>query len=69
MKYIVKESFKPLCCGNCFETGQILEVVRQTSKNRLSINAYELHKQKLILRGTHNVKCSTFYRCCEIKKE
>ena len=64
MLYIVKEPFKSLCCGNYFEIGQKLEVVRQTSKNRLTINAYEIFKGKEFVRGSHNVKRSTFMRCC-----
>ena len=66
MRYRVKESFKPRCCDNYFDIGQILEIVRQTSKNRLTVNAYEYHLVKgYFIRGSHNVKRSTFFRCCE----
>ena len=66
MKYKVKEPFKTLCCGNYFEVGQILEIYKQLSKNRLYINAYELIKGEQKIRGSHNVKRSTFFRCCEV---
>lgn len=61
-KYIVKEKFEPLCCGNKFFIGQILEIYAKPSKNRLYINAYEKDGK---LRGSHNVKRSTFFRCCD----
>ncbi len=64
MKYKVKESFKSLCCGNYFEIGNILGIIKQTSKNRLSIIQYELIQGEYRIRGCHNVKRSTFFRCC-----
>lgn len=59
MTYKVKDEFKPLCCPNVQKVGDILEILKQTSKNRLTIQNKTAHN------GCHNVKRSTFFRCCE----
>ena len=56
--YKVKIAFTPLCCPNVQCIGDVLKVLRQTSKNRLTI-------QGVYPNGCHNVKRSTFFRCCE----
>ena len=62
--------FHGMCCHNYFFKGQKLEIIRQTSKNRLTINAYEiLPNGKEIIRGSHNVKRSTFMQCCEVSND
>lgn len=58
MTHIVIIPFKALCCGNTMEVGDKLQVLRQTSKNRLTI-------QGEYPNGCHNVKKSTFFRCCQ----
>ena len=68
-KYNVIIPFKALCCRTEFFIGQILEIYEQPSKNRLYINAYEDFKGSQLLRGGHNVKRSTFMRCCTKKEE
>lgn len=55
-KYEVLIEFNTLCCKHPIKIGSILEISKQTSKNRLSIT----HNV-----GSHNVKKSTFFRCTE----
>ncbi len=62
MRYTVKIPFKALCCGNFMQMGDKLEILKQTSKNRLTIKG-------VYPNGCHNVKRSTFMRCCEELKE
>lgn len=65
MYFIVKITFKPICCPNYFFVGQKLEIYKQHSKNRVYVHAYEEINGKEIIRGSHNVKLSTLNRCCE----
>lgn len=58
MKYITAVPFKTLCCQNIQGVGTILEIVKQTSKNRLTV-------KDISSNGCHNVKRSTFMRCCK----
>lgn len=61
MSYRVIEEFKTLCCAFPCKIGEVIEVLEQTSKNRLII-------EKEI--GRHKVKRSTFFRCTEpVSKE
>jgi hypothetical protein len=56
-KFIVKEKFKALCCGYFFTPGEILEVWKHPTSNRLYISRKN--------GSGHNVKRSTLNRCCE----
>lgn len=58
MERIVKIPFMPLCCENQFNVGDIVSILKQTSKNRVTV-------QNKSSRGCHNVKLLTFNRCTE----
>ena len=62
-RFVVNESFRPLCCGKIFEPGEILKVRKQPSPNRL----YIVVKKGCPINSCHNVKRSTLNRCCELK--
>lgn len=55
MEYIVRIPFEALCCLAEFVPRDKLILHEQTSKNRLQIQ---------LGIGYHNVKKSTFFRCC-----
>ena len=58
--FVVTMTFKARCCSRWFVAGQVLQVTGEPSPNRFYIveeNSWG-----------HNVKRSTFLRCC-IKKE
>jgi hypothetical protein len=57
-EYIVHIPFKTLCCNYEFQIGEKLIIYKHPSKNRL----YIIHASKC----NHNVKRSTFHRCCDI---
>lgn len=59
-RFIVKEEFKPLCCGKIFKIDEILKIRKQPSLNRLYVVVKEGHP----VNSCHNVKRSTLNRCC-----
>lgn len=59
-RFVVNENFKPLCCGKIFKHGEILEIRKQHSPNRL----YIVVREGDPVNSCHNVKRSTLNRCC-----
>lgn len=60
-KFKVNENFNVLCCGKIFKPGEILIVWKHPTPNRLYVNTEN--------GWSHNVKRSTFNRCCELMEE
>ena len=57
-KFKVDVSFGTLCCGAIFSHGEILEVWKHPTINRLYIKNKDGH--------CHNIKRSTLNRCCTL---
>lgn len=57
IKYRVVSPIKTLCCKNNIDVDDEVEVIEQTSPNRLSIRSKNHNG------GCHNIKRSIFYRC------
>jgi len=64
-RFVVNKNFKPLCCGKIFKQGEILEIWKQRSPNRL----YIVVREGDPVNSCHNVKRSTLNRCCELEDE
>lgn len=61
MQRVVKIEFNPLCCPNTFSIGTVLDIKRQTSKNRVDVIVIE----GLVKNAMHRCKLSTYNRCTE----
>lgn len=57
--FIIMTEFKARCCSRVFYVGQVLKVTDEPSPNRLYITEENC--------AGHNVKRSTFLRCCTPK--
>jgi len=62
-KFVVKEKFTTLCCSKIFKPGEVLEIRKHPSPNRLWVTIIEGNP----INSGHNVKRSTLNRCCELK--